>query len=120
MAAQPNFTARLPRGPEEEMIEGTLEIHAANSSAQGEIREYRILFAAYGPEFQRGAQVFKEIVGEQSLAAYLFGILVPTISVQRRTERVREWLLQLGSSGFLSLDNVQLNDYQFAPFRRAS
>jgi hypothetical protein len=102
------------------MVEGTLEIHGTNNSDQAGMRKYRILFSAYGPEFQRGAQTFKEIFGEESLAAYLFDILVPSMSVERRTERVRQWRLRLGSSGLLSLDNVQLNDYQFAPFRRAS
>jgi hypothetical protein len=102
------------------MVEGTLEVHGTNNSAQPGMRKYRILFSAYGPEFQRGAQTFKEVFGEESLAAYLFDILVPSMSVERRTGRVRQWLLQLGSSGLVALDNVQLNDYQFAPFRRAS
>jgi hypothetical protein len=101
------------------MVEGTLEVHWTNSGTPTATRRYRILFSAYGPAFQRGAQTYKEIVGEEFLSRYLFDLMVPTMSVERRTERVRQWLLEVGSAGHLSLDNMQLTDQQFAPFRRA-
>ena len=102
------------------MVEGTLEIMWVNRNAPAATRRYRVLFSAYGPEFQRGAQPYKEIVGEESLSSYFFALLVPSMSIERRVERAQQWLLEVSRAGHLSLDNVRLNDQQFAPFRRAS
>ena len=102
------------------MPEGTIDIIWANRDNPTATRRYRVLFLGYGPGFPDGPQPHKEIVGDLYLFNYLVDLQAATITIERRTERARQWLLEIHGSGNLSLDNMQLSDRQFAPFRLAS
>ena len=101
------------------MVEGTLEIQWTNMHNPSVTRIYWVSFLSYAV-YQHGAQPHEEHVGEESLFNYLIDLQATITSIERRTERAWQWLLEIHSAGHLSLDNVQLNDQQFAPFRRAS
>jgi hypothetical protein len=101
------------------MVEGTLYISWANQDEPRGTRRYWVRFSAQGPEFERGAQAHKEIVGEDSLLTYLIELQAPTMTIEVRSEHAQEWVSEVISAGSLSLYHVQLNDQQFAPFRRA-
>lgn len=100
------------------MVEGTLEVICDNENEPTVTRKYRVLFLDYGPGFPHGAQPHKEIVGEESLLEYFFDLMAETMTIERRKERAREWILELNGSGHLSKNNVQLSDQQAAQFRR--
>jgi len=101
------------------MVEGTLDIYWANRDEPSAARRYRVNFLPYGPSFPHGGQPNKEIVGEEYLLNNLVDLQAPIMSIERRTERAQQWILEIRKLGNLSLDNFQLTDEQFAPFRRA-
>lgn len=54
------------------------------------------------------------------MLAYFVGLQVSSMTIERRAERARQWLLEIHSAGHLSLPNVQLDDEHLAAFRQAS
>ena len=74
---------------------------------------------AYGGRFQHGALPHLEFVGEESLLDYLIGIQVATMTLERRTDRAREWLLEIHSAEHLSLNNTLFSEEQYKVFRPA-
>ncbi len=102
------------------MTPGALDTIWANQDNPAEPRRYRMVFMAYGAGFQHGAQPHLEIVGQDDLLAYFVGLQVSSMTIERRAERARQWLLEIHSAGHLSLPNVQLDDEHLAAFRHAS
>ena|ERR1700733_14171208 len=101
------------------MTNGSLDIFWETNSTPTETRAYRLVFLPYSSP-EHGAVPFKRIVGEENLHAYLFDLLAPNMSAERRQDRVREWLLQLHSRTSLSLDNMWLTEEQASEFLRAA
>lgn len=98
------------------MVEGTLDVHWANKNDPSATPRYRVNFLAYGAA--SGGQPNREFVGDEHLLNYLVELQSPTMSIERRTARAEEWMLELERSGNISKDNWQITDEQFAPFRR--
>lgn len=99
------------------MVEGTLDVQWANNNDPLATPRYRVNFLAYGGVVS-GAQSNREFVGDEHLLNYFVELQSPTMSIERRTTRAKEWVLELKQSGNISKDNCQISEEQFAPFRR--
>lgn len=99
------------------MIEGTLDIYWENSADPG---IYRMSFLPYSATTERGAIARKQIVGSEALFSYLVSIQAPSMEIEQRENRAREWVRDLHAQTSISLPNVILTEQQAAEYSRAA
>jgi hypothetical protein len=91
---------------------GTLDIDRQNMGRRTETPVYWVTFTPYVGA-SCGSQPREEIVGDEPLFERLLNMQPATLPLAWRTQRVREWMSEIQSTGHLLLEDFRISEEEW-------
>jgi hypothetical protein len=98
---------------------GTLDIDRQNMGRRTETPVYWVTFTPYVGA-QCGSQPRHEIAGDELLFESLLSLQPTTLPLAWRTQRVREWMSEIQSTGHLLLEDFRITEEDWKALRPES